>query len=104
VESLRARNSGHVQSVGRHNPHVDDSIPATDVVYTLASKLLHTPLFTAIKWSSSTIQPSKVFHLADRILEGKAPPASLIVAQAIVDTVCRGVLLMCDLLYFSVVY
>jgi hypothetical protein len=74
------------------------------VVYTLASKLLHTPLFAAMKWSSSTIQLSKGFHLAGRILEGKAPPASLIVAQATVDTVCQGVLLMCDLLCFSVVY
>ena len=59
VESLRARNSSYadqigqarlplsfgladaVQSLGSHNPHVDISDPATDVVHTLASKLLH---------------------------------------------------------------
>ena len=73
------------QSVGSYNPHVDALDPATDVVHTLASKLLHAPLFTAIEWLSSTIQPAKVFHLVGRILEGKAPPASLTVAQATVD-------------------
>jgi hypothetical protein len=64
---------------------VGASDPATDVVHTLASKAVHTPLFTAMKWSSSAIHPTKVFHLAGRILERKATPASLTVAQATVD-------------------
>ena len=98
VESLRTRNSGHAdqidqahlplsfgladaaQCVGSHNSHVDASDPATDVVRTLASKLLHTPLFTTMEWSSSAIQPAKVFHLVGRILKGKAPSALLTVA------------------------
>lgn len=103
VESLRARSSGPAdqigqarlplffgladaaQSVGNHNPHVDASDHVIDVVHTLASKVLHTPLFTTMEWSSSAIQLAKVFHLACRILEGKAPTASLTVAQATVD-------------------
>ncbi len=38
-----------------------------------------------MEWSSSDIQPAKVFHLASRILEGKATPSSLTVAQAAAD-------------------
>jgi hypothetical protein len=38
-----------------------------------------------MEWSSSAIQPAKVFHLAGRILERKTPPTSLTVAQATVD-------------------
>ena len=51
----------------------------------LASKVLHTPLFTAMEWSSPEFQPTKVFHLAGRILEGKASIPSLTVAQATTD-------------------
>jgi hypothetical protein len=79
VESLQARNSDHAdrigqahlplpfgladaaQSVGSHNTHVDTSDPATDMVHTLASKMLHTPLFMTMEWSSSAIQPAKIF-------------------------------------------
>ena len=43
------------------------------------------PCVTAMEWSSSSIQSAKVFYLASRILEGKAPPALLTVAQATVD-------------------
>ena len=38
-----------------------------------------------MEWSSSDIQPAKVFHLASRILEGKATPSSLTVANATAD-------------------
>ena len=64
--------------------------PATDVVHTLASKLLYIPLFTAMEWSSSAIQPAKVFHLVGRILEGKVTPTSLTMAQATVDSSTTG--------------
>ena len=77
--------SGCCQSVGSHHTHVDASDPLTDVVDTLASKVLHTSLFAAMAWSSCGIQPAKVFHLAGRILEGKTTTTSLIVAQATVD-------------------
>ena len=55
---------------------------AIDVAHTLASKVLHTPLFTAIDWSSPEFQSAKVFHLAGRILEGKASLPSMTVTQA----------------------
>ena len=61
------------------------SNPATDMVHMLASKVLHTPLFTAMEWLSPDIQPAKVFHLVGRILEGKASLSSLIVAQVTAD-------------------
>ena len=35
-----------------------------------------------MEWSSSGIQPAKVFHLAGRVLENKALLFSLIEAQA----------------------
>ena len=38
-----------------------------------------------MEWLSSGIQPAKVFHLACRILEGKAPLCLLTVAQTSVD-------------------
>ena len=43
-------------------------------------------MFTAMELSSPDIQPAKVFHLAGRILEGKASLPSLTVAQATVET------------------
>ena len=52
------------------------------MVHTLASKVLHIPLFTAKEWSSPKFQLAKVFHLAGRILEGKVFSSSLTVAQA----------------------
>ena len=55
------------------------------MVHTLASKVLHTPLFTAMEWSSPEFQPTKVFHLADRILERKTSSSSLTVAEAITN-------------------
>jgi hypothetical protein len=73
-----------VQSVSGRNSNLEASNPTTDVVHTLASKVLHTPLFTAMEWSSSDFQPAKVFHLAGRILEGKTL-SSLTVAQATTD-------------------
>jgi hypothetical protein len=97
VESLRARNSGHVyqigqtrlslsfgladvaHSVGSHNSHVNASDSVVDVVHTLVSKVLHTPLFTVMEYSSSAIQLAKVFYIAGRILEGKIPLISLTV-------------------------
>jgi len=103
VHNLRARDNGPAdqigqarlplsfgladaaQSVSGRNSSLEASNPATDVVHTLASKVLHIPLFTAMEWSSSDIQPAKVFHLASRILEGKATPSSLIVATATAD-------------------
>ena len=74
-----------VLSVGSRHSHVDASDPPTNVVHTLASKVLHTPLFTKMEWLSSGNQIAKVFHLVGRILEGKTHPTSLTVAQATVD-------------------
>ena len=103
VHNLRARDNGPAdqigqarlplsfgladaaQSVSGRNSSLEASNPVTDVLHTLASKVLHTPLFTAMEWSSSDIQPAKVFHLAGRILEGKATPSSLTVANATTD-------------------
>ena len=45
----------------------------TDMMHTLASKVLQTPLFKTMEWSSSDIQITKVFHIVSRILEGKYP-------------------------------
>ena len=103
VESLRAWNSGPtdqigqaslplsfgladvVQSVSGRHSHINVLDLQTDMVLTLASKVLHTPLFTAIKWSTSDIQLAKVFYLAGRILEVKSPSALLTVVQTTVD-------------------
>ena len=63
-----------VQFVNGRHPSDEVPNPVTDMVYTLASKVLHTPLFMAIEWSSPK------FHLAGRILEGKASSSSLTVA------------------------
>ena len=73
-----------VQSVsGRHPNEVPNSM--IDVAQTLASKVLHTHLFTTIDWLSPEFQPAKVFHLTGRILEGKASLSSMIVAQTTTD-------------------
>ena len=42
-------------------------------------------MFTAMEWSSFGIQPAKIFHLADRILEEKTPHALLTMAQTTFD-------------------
>ena len=49
------------QSVSGRNSSLEVSNLTIDVVHTLASKVLHTPLFTSMEWSSSAIQPAKVF-------------------------------------------
>ena len=74
-----------VQSVSGRHPNDEVPNSATDVAHTLASKVLHTPLFMEMEWSSLKFQPAKVFHLAGRILEGKASLPSLTMAQAITD-------------------
>ena len=79
-----------VQSVNGCHLSLKALNPATDVVHTLASKVLYTPLFAAMEWSSSGIPPAKVFHLAGKILEGKAPPFSLTVTQATADLHITG--------------
>lgn len=98
MESLRAQRladqDGHtlffslvdvVHSASGHNSSLKNLNLMTDVVHILASKMLYTFLFIAMEWSSSDVQPPKVFHLPHRILKGKALPSSLIVAQASVD-------------------
>ena len=97
VASLRARDNvpaGHIgqarlslsfgladaiQSVSGHHPNNEVPNSATDVAHTLASKVLHTHLFTAMEWLLLQFQPTKVFHLAGRILERKAflPPLTV---------------------------
>ena len=73
-----------VQTIsGRYPNEVPNS--AINVAHTLASKVLHTPLFMAMDWLSTEFQPAKVFHLASRILEGKASLPSMTVAQATTD-------------------
>ena len=74
-----------VQSISGQNSSMEASNLATDMMHTLASKVLHTSLFIVMEWSSPDIQPAKVFHLASRILEGRTSPSSLIVAQAIAN-------------------
>ena len=74
-----------IQSVSGRHPSDEVLNLATDMVHTLASKMLYTPLFTTIEWSSPEFQPAKVFHFANRILEGKASSPSLTVAQATTD-------------------
>ena len=61
-----------VQSVSGRNSSLGALNTATNVVHTLASKVLQTPLFIAMKWLLSGIQLAKIFHLVGRILEGKA--------------------------------
>ena len=57
----------------------------TDVVHILASKVLHTPLFTTMEWLSCGIQPAKVFNLIGKILEENATLSFLTLAQATAD-------------------
>ena len=54
----------------------------TDMVNTLASKVLDTPWYTTMVWSSRGIQLANGFHLVGRILEEKASLSSSTVAQA----------------------
>ena len=101
IDNPRAQKNGHADHIGQtHLPfsfglahaaqHVSDCNssleapnPATDVVLTLASKMLQAPLFIAMEWSSLDIQPAKVCHLAGRILKGKTSSLSYMnVAQA----------------------
>ena len=70
--SLTFRLVDNVQFVSGRNLSLVTLNPAIEVVHTLASKTLHTPLFTMIEWSSSGIQPTKIFHLTNRILKGRA--------------------------------
>ena len=74
-----------VQFVSGRHSSLKASNLATDVVHTLASKVLHTLLFTAVKWLSPEFRPTKVFHLAGRILEGRASLPSVTLAQATTD-------------------
>lgn len=103
MKSLRARNNGPkvqigqihlplsfglahvVQSVNGRNLSIEASNSTTDMVHMLASKVLHTPLFTAMDWLSPSIQPAQIFHLARRILKGNASLSSLTMAETIVD-------------------
>lgn len=55
----------------------------TDIVNSLAFKLLYIVLLATIEWSSPELQPAKVFHLTGRILGEKASLSSMPVAQAI---------------------
>lgn len=54
-----------------------------DMVQTLESSVLY--LVLAMEELSTSIQPTKVFHLAGRILKGKASLSSLSVAKATAD-------------------
>ena len=99
VDSSRARDNGLADQIGQarlplsfgladvvqyisgRNLSLEASNPLTDMMHILASKVLHTPLFTAMEWSSSGIQPAKIFHLVCRILEGKASPSSLTIRR-----------------------
>lgn len=67
--------------VNGHNSSMEASNSVTNVVHTLASKVLHT--LCSQRWikSLSDVQPVKVFYLAGRILEEKASLLCMIVAQ-----------------------
>lgn len=75
-----------VQSVSGRHSSTEASNSSTDMVNILALKVLHSPLFMVMELSSPDIQPTKVFHLAGKIMEGKASVPSLTVAQATADT------------------
>lgn len=70
------------QFISGQNLSIEASNAATDMVHTLVSKVLQTPLLTTMKWLSTGIQPALVFHLVGRILEGNASLFSHTVAQA----------------------
>lgn len=89
VKSLRARDNGSADLIGGArlllsfelvdaiqffsgcNSSMEASNLMTDMMHMVASKVLHTPLFTAMDWSTPRYQPAKVFHLAIKILEMK---------------------------------
>lgn len=74
-----------IQSINGRNSSMENPNLATDMVHTLASKVLHIPLFAVMEWSSPDIQPAKVFHLVGKILEEKTSLFSLVVAQTTAD-------------------
>ena len=61
-----------------------DSI-SKDVTQALAYKILHMPIFSGSELMAPDLKPAAVFHLAGRMLEGKADLPSLQVSQAVVD-------------------
>ena len=73
--------------VGAKNPvplRDGDSI-SKDVTQALAYKILHMPIFSGSELMAPDLKPAAVFHLAGRMLEGKADLPSLQVSQAVVD-------------------
>ena len=61
-----------VQSISDCHPNDEVLNTTTNMAHTLASKVLHTPLFMEMEWSLLEFQHAKVFYLAGRTLEGKA--------------------------------
>ena len=47
--------------------------------------MLQMPIFSSVEMLAPDFAPAQVFHLAGKILEGKAPMPSLEVAQAIIE-------------------
>jgi hypothetical protein len=73
--------------VGVKNPvplRDGDSI-SKDVTQALAYKILHMPIFSGSELMAPDFKPAGVFHLAGRMLEGKADLPSLQISQAVVD-------------------
>ena len=73
--------------VGAKNPvslRDGDSI-SKDVTHVLAYKILHMPIFLSSELMAPDFEPAGIFHLAGRILEGKADLPSLKVSQDVVD-------------------
>ena len=94
VANLQTRDNAPADQIGQARLPLSfglaDAIQSVSGCYpnevpNLAIDMTHTPLFTAIDWSPPKFQPAKVFHLADKILEGKASLPSLTVAQATTD-------------------
>jgi hypothetical protein len=73
--------------VGAKNPvplRDGDSI-SKDVTQALAYRILHMPIFMSSELMAPDFKPAGVFHLAGRMLEGKADLPSLQVSQVVVD-------------------
>ena len=52
-----------------------------DAAHSLAYKVLRLPVFAGVDFMTSDFHPSRVFHLAGSMLEGKVPMPSLEVSK-----------------------
>lgn len=90
MDSVRAQDKGPADQIGQtrlplsfglgdsvassrgQNSSTEALNSSTSMVHTFASKVLHAPLFMVMELLLSGNQPTKVFYLARKILEGEA--------------------------------